>query len=136
RRTERVRYAVRSLRSDGLPLDRGLEERLLPVLPQDLAVCEGGGSSMIAALCVETHGAYDDLDGEDPWDQVRDARLYDGPSPVVGYPPCQRWGLMWFGQPRAVKEAGRRKTKGYDAGCFAATLTAVRNFGGVLEHPW
>lgn len=25
--------------------------------------------------------------------------------------------------------------KGSDGGCFAAALTAVRNFGGVLEHP-
>jgi len=91
---------------------------------------------MIAALYVETNGAYYGLDGVDPWDQVRDARLYDGPHPVVAHPPCQRWGKMWFGQPLTVKETGRRKTKGSDAGCFAAALTAVRNFGGVLEHPW
>lgn len=91
---------------------------------------------MIAALYVETNGAYYDLDGVDPWDEARDARLYDGPHPVVAHPPCQRWGKMWFGQPLTVKETGRRKTKGADAGCFAAALTAVRNFGGVLEHPW
>ncbi len=91
---------------------------------------------MIAALYVETNGAYYGLDGVDPWDQLRDARLYDGPHPVVAHPPCQRWGKMWFGQPLTVKKTGRRKTKGADAGCFAAALTAVRNFGGVLEHPW
>jgi len=91
---------------------------------------------VIAALYVETNGAYFGLDGVDPWDEVRDARLYDGPHPVVAHPPCQRWGKMWFGQPLTVKETGRRKTKGSDAGCFAAALTAVRNFGGVLEHPW
>lgn len=91
---------------------------------------------MIAALYVETNGAYYGLDGVDPWDQVRDARLYDGPHPVVAHPPCQRWGKMWFGQPLTVKETGQRKTKGSDAGCFAAAMTAVRNFGGVLEHPW
>src|SRR5690606_76243 len=91
---------------------------------------------MIAALYVETNGAYYGLAGVDPWDQVRDARLYDGPHPVVAHPPCQRWGKMWFGQPLTVKTTGRRKTKGADAGSFAAGLTAVRNFGGVLEHPW
>lgn len=91
---------------------------------------------MIAALYVETNGAYYGLEGVDPWDEARDARKYAGPHPVVAHPPCQRWGKMWFGQPLAVKETGRRKTKGSDAGCFAAALTAVRNFGGVLEHPW
>lgn len=91
---------------------------------------------MIAALYVETDGAYYGLEGVDPWDEARDARLYDGPHPVVAHPPCQRWGKMWFGQPLTVKKTGQRKTKGADAGCFAAALTAVRNFGGVLEHPW
>lgn len=43
---------------------------------------------------------------------------------------------MWFGQPLTVKKTGRRKTKGFDAGCYGSALTAVRNWGGVLEHPW
>jgi hypothetical protein len=46
---------------------------------------------MIAALYVETNGAYWDLPGVDPWDETRDARQYDGPHPVVAHPPCQRW---------------------------------------------
>lgn len=58
---------------------------------------------MIAALYVETNGAYYGLDGVDPWDEERDARLYDGPHPVVAHPPCPRWGKMWFGQPLTVK---------------------------------
>lgn len=43
---------------------------------------------------------------------------------------------MWFGQPLTVKLTGRRKTKGFDAGCYGSALTAVRNWGGVLEHPY
>lgn len=89
----------------------------------------------IAALFVETNGAYYGLPDVDPWGEVRDARLYDGPCPVVAHPPCQRWGKMWFGQPLTVKRTGVRKAKGDDGGCFAAALAAVRKFGGVLEHP-
>lgn len=91
---------------------------------------------MIAALYVETGGSYFGLDGVDPWDEQRDARLYSGPYPVVAHPPCQRWGKMWFGQPLQVKKTGERKKKGDDGGCFKAALAAVREFGGVLEHPW
>lgn len=90
----------------------------------------------VAALFVKTDGAYYRLPGVDPWDEKRDARLYAGPHPVVAHPPCQRWGKMWFGQPLTVKLTGVRKKKGDDGGCFAAALSAVRRFGGVLEHPW
>lgn len=91
---------------------------------------------MIAALFVQTGGAYFDLPGVDPWDEERDARLYAGPHPVVAHPPCQRWGKMWFGQPLTVKKTGVRKKLGDDGGCFAAALSAVRSYGGVIEHPW
>lgn len=85
----------------------------------------------IVALYVETNGAYFNLPGVDPWDVERDARGYDGPYPIVAHPPCQRWGRYWGGSPRKPNQY----RKGADGGCFAAALTAVRNFGGVLEHP-
>ena len=91
---------------------------------------------MIAALYVETGGSYYGLPGVDPWDEARDARLYDGPHPVVAHPPCQRWGKLWAGQPLWIKRTGERKKKGDDGGCFAAALSAVRRWGGVIEHPW
>jgi len=85
----------------------------------------------VAALFVETGGCYFDLHGVDPWDIDRDARSYAGPYPVVAHPPCQRWGRFATGSTR--KPAQYRV--GEDGGCFAAALTAVRNYGGVLEHP-
>lgn len=91
---------------------------------------------MIAALYVETGGSYFNLPNVDPWDEARDARLYDGPWPVVSHTPCPRWGPMWFGQPLTVKKTGVRKKLGDDGGCFAASLAAVRKWGGVIEHPW
>jgi len=91
---------------------------------------------MIAALYVQAGGSYYGIDGVDPWDEARDARLYTGPHPVVAHPPCQRWGKLWAGQPLWIKRTGERKIKGDDGGCFAASLDAVRRYGGVLEHPW
>ena len=90
---------------------------------------------MIAALYVQDQGCYFDLPSVDPWCEMRDARLYAGPYPVVAHPPCQRWGKMWFGQPLTVKRTGQRKQLGDDGGCFKAALSAVRQWGGVLEHP-
>lgn len=89
---------------------------------------------MIAALFVETSGVYFGLEGVDAWDKERDARLYQGPHPVVAHPPCERWGRYWYGGPMLHK-AGRRKRLGDDGGCFEFALCAVRTWGGVLEHP-
>jgi len=91
---------------------------------------------MIAALYVKKDGPYFGIEGVDPWDEQRDARLYAGPHPVIAHPPCQRWGKLWAGQPLWIKRTGERKQKGDDGGCFAAALAAVRRWGGVLEHPW
>jgi hypothetical protein len=91
---------------------------------------------MIAALFVETNGSYFNLEGIDPWDEVRDARAYPGPFPVVAHPPCQRWGKLWAGQPLHIKNTGIRKIKGDDNGCFKSALESVRRFGGVIEHPY
>jgi len=87
----------------------------------------------IAALYVETGGAYYGLPDVDPWDEARDARTYPGPWPVVAHPPCERWGRMWFGSP--WKPDPGKYRLGDDGGCFEAALEAVRKWGGVLEHP-
>jgi hypothetical protein len=85
----------------------------------------------IAALFVLPDGPYADVSGVDLWSKDRDARTYAGPFKVIAHPPCERWGRYWFGGPSARV----RRVKGDDDGCFAAALTAVRRWGGVLEHP-
>ncbi len=87
---------------------------------------------MIAALYVATNGPYYGIEGVDPWDAERDARSYDGPPKVIAHPPCERWGRYWSGGPNPN---ARRFELGDDGGCFEAALKAVRQFGGVLEHP-
>jgi hypothetical protein len=86
---------------------------------------------MIAALYVETGGAYFGLADVDPWDERRDARKYPGPWPVVAHPPCQRWGRFWHGSTRKPHQF----LLGDDDGCFEAALAAGRTWGGVIEHP-
>src|SRR5690606_37210149 len=79
---------------------------------------------------VQPNGCYVGLPGVDPWDERRDARLYDGPWPVVAHPPCARWCLL-----AGLVESRTGKRKGDDDGCFESALQSVRRFGGVLEHP-
>lgn len=85
----------------------------------------------VAALFVATNGCYWNVQGVEPWDVARDARTYAGPFPVVCHPPCQRWGRMWHGSTRKPHQF----ELGADDGCFAAALTSVRIWGGILEHP-
>ncbi len=85
---------------------------------------------MIAALFVAKNGAYFGLDGVDPWDEARDARLYTGPHPVVAHPPCSRWCRL-----AGLVEARWGHKRGDDGGCFESALRSVRTYGGVLEHP-
>ena len=81
---------------------------------------------MIAALFVEKGGVYFGLPDVDPWDEERDARLYDGPWPVIAHPPCSHWSLLGL---------CRGYYDGRDDGCFESALRSVRAYGGVLEHP-
>jgi hypothetical protein len=86
---------------------------------------------MIAGLFVETDGVYFGLRNVDPWDEDRDARLYRGPHRVIAHPPCKRWGKYWHGSTRKPHQFRFAA----DGGCFAAALSAVRDWKGVLEHP-
>lgn len=87
-------------------------------------------TKQIAALFVEESGCYFGIAGVDPWGVSRDARLYDGPYPVVAHPPCARWSVLWSGG-----FVGKRKEFGDDNGCFKSALETVRTYGGVIEHP-
>lgn len=87
---------------------------------------------LIAALFVEPDGVYSGTpETIDAWCEMRDARLYSGPYPVVAHPPCQRWGRFWHGSTRKPHQY----KLGDDNGCFKAALAAVRKWGGVIEHP-
>jgi hypothetical protein len=63
------------------------------------------------------------MEAVDCWDEERDAKLYDGPHPVVAHPPCGPWGSL------------RRQYLGSEHACAPRAVEQVRKFGGVLEHP-
>ena len=88
---------------------------------------------MISALFVQTDGCYYGLQGVDPWDELRDARLYSGEAPVVAHPPCQLWGKM--AAVNYSRWGGEHNKPGNDGGCFASALASVNKHGGILEHP-
>lgn len=91
------------------------------------------GSKICAALFVQPNGCYADLPYIDAWPESRDARLYQGPFPVVAHPPCQLWGAMAIINYK--RWGGEHNRPGNDGGCFAPALKNVREFGGVIEHP-
>ncbi len=85
----------------------------------------------VAALYVDPNGVYANLPGVEVWDEARDARLYAGPWPVVAHPPCNKWSPLAYINQRRLPDY----RIGDDGGCFEAALAAVREWGGVLEHP-
>lgn len=95
-------------------------------------------------------GAWHQLDC---WDASRDARLYDGPHPVVAHPPCKHWGRLRhlanvrcdycqlsFPERRlrpdgSCRHCGRSGWISSDKNCAPRAVEQVRRWGGVLEHP-
>jgi len=88
---------------------------------------------MVSCLFVEKDGAYYDIPNVDPWDESMDARNYAEPNPVVAHPPCPLWGAM--AAVNFARWGGEHNRPGNDGGCFAAALSSVNCWGGVLEHP-
>lgn len=78
----------------------------------------------VAVLYARADSVYKSL-GADVWDEARDARLYEGPHPVVAHPPCRGWGRL---RHLSTVEAAE-----LELGLHA--VSAVRAYGGVLEHP-
>jgi hypothetical protein len=87
----------------------------------------------VAALFVDSAGPYANREGVEAWDAARDARLYDGPHPVVAHPPCRLW--INLACVNYARWGGEHNRPGNDGGCFLHALACVCALGGVLEHP-
>ena len=77
----------------------------------------------VAALYIDLcRGPYSTIKGVIPYGWPHDARLYDGPHPVIAHPPCGHWG--------------RYHHRAHDDGHTGPIAVAqVRKWSGVLEHP-
>jgi hypothetical protein len=80
---------------------------------------------MVAVLFARADSVYKTIPGCDVWDMERDARNWQGGSPLVAHPPCRAWGrLRQFAKPREDEKA-----------LAPWAVEQVRKWGGVLEHP-
>ncbi len=77
----------------------------------------------VAALYVDPRGPYPKMPGVECWDEVRDARTYQGPHPIVAHPPCGAYSRL------------RHFNKHQPRDCALIAVQQVRQWGGVLEHP-
>jgi hypothetical protein len=82
---------------------------------------------MIAALYIDARGPYPRMPDVDAWGEVRDARRYAGPFPVVAHPPCGPWGNLRHLATVSATDAMKS--------CGPIAVEQVRAFGGVLEQP-
>ena len=80
----------------------------------------------VSCLYVASDSIYRSLPGCDCWDIHRDARLFDGPGPVIAHPPCGPWGVLAW-------KAGPLLRSQKPLALLAASQVVA--WGGVLEHP-
>ena len=85
----------------------------------------GRAVSTVAALFVRKTTHYAEL-GCDCYDAERNALTWSGGCPGIFHPPCRSWAnLAHFAKPRE----GERELALW-------AMAKVREFGGVLEHPF
>lgn len=77
----------------------------------------------VVALYIDENGIYPSL--TDSYGVTKDARVYNGPWPIVAHPPCGQWGRL-----RAFCKANAAEKE-----CAVRAVQQLREWGGVLEHP-
>lgn len=83
------------------------------------------GKASVAVLFARRRSIYKSIPWLDVWDEIRDARNYDGRLPVVAHPPCRAWGRL----------KGQAKPRSDERELAICAVEHVRRCGGVLEHP-
>lgn len=82
--------------------------------------------SNVAILFARQDSNYKAMAGTDVFDIDRDARNFAGGMPVVAHPPCRMWGKL--------RQFAKGRPDEKDLARFAVRM--VREWGGVLEHPF
>lgn len=86
----------------------------------------GLAEEQVSALFVRHDSIYKTLPGVDAWDAERDARKWPGGTKLVAHPPCAQWGRL----SHMAHNVPSLKALG------PLAVGWVRQFGGVLEHPY
>lgn len=79
----------------------------------------------IPVLFTNSHSNYNLFDCFDTYDLERNAFTYYGRNPVIAHPPCRLFSRL-----RAFSTAHIKEKQ-----CAFFSLSKVREFGGILEHP-
>jgi len=83
-------------------------------------------NEQIAVLFARTDSIYKQIPNIDVWDISRDARKWDGGCSLIAHPPCRAWAsLRHCAKPRVGEK---------DLAILA--IKQIREYGGVLEHPY
>lgn len=80
----------------------------------------------VAVLFARADSVYKALPDVEVYDAERDARTYDGPHSVVAHPPCRAWASL----------RNHSKPRPDERNLARLAVALVREFGGVLEHPY
>lgn len=80
----------------------------------------------IAVLFARPDSVYKSIPGCDVWDAERDALKWPGGAALVAHPPCRAWGRL-----RAFAN-----TRPGEKHLALWAVAQVRQWGGVLEHPF
>jgi hypothetical protein len=80
---------------------------------------------VITVLFARRDSIYKSIPGVDVWDVDRNATMWPGGGPVVAHPPCRSWSRL-----RAFAKPTQSEIQ-----LVTFAISAVREWGGVLEHP-
>lgn len=80
----------------------------------------------VSVLCAARNSIYHDMDGVEVFDIDRDARTFQGNTPIIGHPPCRAWSAFYAHQ---AKPAPGEKELGL------WVCEKLKECGGVIEQP-
>jgi hypothetical protein len=80
----------------------------------------------VAVLFARRDSVYKTMPGLEVYDLERDALTFPGGMPVVAHPPCRLWA--------SLRTKSKAPAQEKDLARWA--MAQVRQWGGVLEHPW
>ena len=83
-------------------------------------------TELVSVLCAAPNSVYKRLPDVDVFDEARDARTFDGSTPIVAHPPCRAWSAFTRHQAKPGPE---------EVSLGLWCCERLKSCGGVLEQP-